>query len=140
MDYQKEAIRIRQEQNATCVALSATRTYESTLKGVAPILIPLEEDNEFFKGCSVSDRVIGKAAALLFIKAQIKELHAELISDHAVALLESYEIPYSYDKKVPYIINRDGTGMCPMEECVLELNDLEEGYVAVTQRIKELRK
>ena len=39
----------------------------------------------------------------------------------------------TYEKKVPYIINRAGDGQCPVEKCVQGIYDSKEAY----ERIKE---
>ena len=53
-------------------------------------------------------------------------------------LAEKYKIPYSYGTLAKEIINRDGTDMCPMEKTVLNIDDLDEAYVALDRKVKEL--
>ena len=48
------------------------------------------------------------------------------------------EIPFSYEKEVEYIINRTKTGMCPMEQTVLQIEDAEEAYEALKIKLAEL--
>ena len=38
-----------------------------------------------------------------------------------------YGIIYEYDTQVPLIINRKGTGICPMEDAVKDIEDPEKG-------------
>ena len=37
---------------------------------------------------------------------------------------------------VPYVINRKGDGMCPMEQSVLEIENVEEGYRILCEKAK----
>ena len=41
---------------------------------------------------------------------------------------------------VEYIINRDKTGMCPMEKAVLEVDEPNTAYVVLKKKIAEMRK
>ena len=107
----------------------------STKQGIAPILELMQLKIHFLNNASVADKVIGKAAALLLIKAGIKELYAGIISEHAVKVLEQNEITVQYDTIVPYIINRRGDGMCPMEASVLEIEEVNEAYEVLRNKM-----
>lgn len=123
---------------STCILIKGNQVFQSTLRGIAPILSKLEEDKIFLEGASAADKVIGKSAAMLLIYGHIKELHANVISEYAISLLEQYQIPYTFDKKVPYIMNREGNGMCPMEKSVLQISSPEEAYTVLKQMLGKL--
>lgn len=125
--------------NYTLVAYIDGNIYTSHLKGVAPVLNPMKENTDFFKNAIVVDRVVGKAAAMLFAKSDIQRLHTHIISFHAIEILDQYHIECSYDECVDYIINRQGNGMCPMEKTVLHIDDLDEAFVALCQKQEELK-
>jgi len=40
-------------------------------------------------------------------------------------------VEVSYGSLVPYIVNRDKTGCCPMEQAVKDATDVEVGYQSV---------
>ena len=107
--------------------------HKSDEKGLAPILSCYQEDRSIFDGASIADKVIGKAAGLILIESNIKELYAELISDRAIEILDQANISYEYNKRVPEIRNRDNTGMCPMEELALDSSSADE----LVEKIKE---
>ena len=92
-------------------------------------------------GASVADRIVGRAAAMLFVKAGIKEAFSEVISKDAVKLLNDHGINCSWDVITDMIINRKGNGPCPMEKAVCELEDdeIELGYNKILQTLNELR-
>ncbi len=108
-------------------------------RGIAPMMGLLEEGRDL-SGYSAADKVVGKAAAMLFFKAHIKELYAETISKAAADFLLGKGLPFSYGKMTERIVNRDGTGWCPMESTVLTTDDAEEGYLLLKQRLASIKK
>lgn len=112
----------------TFVAWNGEKEFVSTLLGIAPVLSLIKNTPETLKGASVADKVIGKAAAMLMVYGGVSEIYADVVSEHALPVLERSGITLQYDKVVPYIINRAGTGMCPMEKKVLLIDDPEECF------------
>ncbi len=92
------------------------------------------------KGYSAADMIVGKAAAMLFVKAGICAVHGKVMSEAASEYLEAHHIPHSYDKLTEQIINRTGDNICPMEAAVANISDPEEGYNALFNKIQEMRK
>lgn len=121
--------------NNTCVSVKGDQVYQSDLKGIQPIISKLKEDPTFFEGAYVADVVIGKAAAMLLIYGRAHKIYARLISEHAIAILKEYQIPYEYDIVVPYIMNRKKDGICPMEDTVLNINDPKLAYDLLLKKI-----
>jgi len=123
--------------NFTLVAISSqNKVFTSFDRGVKPLLYLLENEKEFLKGASVADKVIGKAAALLMVLGEIKEVYTGIISEPAIKVFEKHNIPFFFDTKVERIINRKGDGLCPMETLCL---DVEEPMEA-EKRIKDFLK
>ena len=109
-------------------------------RGVKPILDWLHDEGAPLDGAFVADKVIGKAAALLMVKGGVKKVYGEVISAAAEGVFESHRLPYSYKTKVPYIINRVGDGMCPMENAVKDIADPDEAEAAVLKALDQLKK
>ena len=109
----------------------------SDKRGVAP-MVGFIRDGKDLHGYSAADKVVGKAAAMLFIKAGITALHAVALSKSAETLLKSHGVKVSCDTLTEYIINRDKTGMCPMEQTVLDTDDIETGTKLIMQRLDEM--
>ena len=109
----------------------------SRYHGVRPVLQFLSE-GDLLEDADVADRVIGKASAMLLIKGKVKSVYGQVMSEAAIQTLEAYGIPYSYGEKVPYIVNNDGTDMCPMEKTVRDIDSLEEAEIALRNKVKEL--
>ncbi|TAH72770.1 MAG: DUF1893 domain-containing protein [Anaerolineaceae bacterium] len=119
----------------TCVSVKGNQVYKSNLKGIMPIIGKLREDPSFFEGANLADVVIGKAAAMLLIYGKVGSIYTDLISEHAIEVLKKHLISFEYKKKVPYIMNRSRDGMCPMEQTVLDTEDIEDAYKRLLQKI-----
>lgn len=122
-------------ENHTCVLVCKEEVKTSDLSGIKPWLVWIEEDKESLKECSVADRCIGKAAAMLMVYAEVKEVYTYLISDPALAVFKQYQIPVTYEKKVENIINRTKTGICPMEELCLTIEEPETAYFKLKEKV-----
>ena len=88
-------------------------------------------------GYSAADCIVGKAAAMLFVKAGIVYVYGKTMSESGKAYLETHGIPCTYDVLTEKIINRQGTDICPMEKVVAGINDVEKGYEALRLRLEE---
>ncbi|MBS5113045.1 MAG: DUF1893 domain-containing protein [Coprobacillus cateniformis] len=127
-------------EDLTLVAQIQDTIYTSQLKGIAPLINPMKENQLFFKDAIVVDRVIGKAAAMLLALSQVQYIYAYVLSRKAREILDAYKIDYDYEKLADYIVNRDHTGMCPMEKTVYDMTDLNEALAALIQKQEELSK
>lgn len=123
--------------NSTIAVVSNGEVFTSQERGVKPLLHLLTEKKGFLKGASVADKVIGKAAALLMVLGEIKEVHTLIISEPAIKAFEKYNIPCFYDKKVDRIINRTGDGLCPMETLCLDVEKPKEAFEKITNFINK---
>ena len=110
----------------------------SDLRGVMPMLGFLRDGRDLSGFCA-ADRVVGRAAAMLFAKAGVRAVFAEVMSDGAVALLAAHGIDASCDVRTAAIENRQKTGLCPMESAVAGIEDIDAGIAAICRRAEELR-
>ncbi len=125
-----------EKSGAACIVAREGKTQSSWEKGVKPLIDWLGQGEKVFAGACVADKVVGKAAALLFIYGGVSRVHAQVISDHAAKAFQEHGVPYTFQEKVPYIINRTRTGMCPMEQKVLDICDPGEAYTILKQAVK----
>ena len=121
----------------TCAAFNGEKYIESFERGVRPLL-DLIDSQISLSGFSVADRVVGKAAAFLYLKLKAKEIYAGVISRPAVELLKNNGIPVKYDEQVEFIINRTNTGLCPMEESVLDAVNAEDAEKKIRAKLAAL--
>ena len=107
-------------------------------RGISPMMRFISEVRNL-SGYSVADVIVGKAAAMLFVKAGIVSVHGRVMSESGKAFLETHGIPCSHDVLTDRIINRKGTDICPMEKTVADIDDPETAYTALAKKIAELR-
>ena len=94
----------------------------------------------FSKGFSAADKVVGKAAAFLYVLLGVKEIYAHVISQTAMSVFKENHISFQYDISTDHIINRQGTGSCPMEEAVSGISRPEDAPEAIRRRLEELKR
>lgn len=91
-------------------------------------------------GAFIADKVVGKGAAALMVLGGVEGLFADVVSRPALELLAGAGIAVEYTVVVPGIMNRAGTGTCPVEqlcagaETAAECLPLIEGFM---QKMKE---
>ena len=137
MDGKELALSLLQEGN-TCALVGEGKTLCSTKRGVAPLLAWLEESQNC-QGMLAADKVVGRAAAFLYVLLGVKEVHALVISESAEEVFLRFGVPYSFKQKVPAIRNRAGDGFCPMEQAVLGIEEPTEALLAIKKRLSELQ-
>lgn len=95
-------------------------------RGVKDLYRLLAEEPEALRGASVADKVVGKGAAALMVLGGVSELYTPAISAPAVDLLKKAGVRITCVEIVPAIINRAGTGFCPVETLCLPCATAEE--------------
>ena len=121
----------------TCVICRGDETYTTTLRGVRPLLDYLEQGTDL-TGASAADKVVGKAAGLLYCLLHVRAVHARVMSKAAWRVLESHGIAVSCDNLVDAIENRSKTGMCPMEMATADVEDPALAPAAIRKKLAEL--
>ncbi len=89
---------------------------------------------------AAADKVVGNAAAFLYVLLHIGALHAEVLSHAALRTLQQHHIPVTYTTLTETIRNREQTGSCPMEAAVAGITDPQEAYTAIRKRLAEITK
>lgn len=122
----------------TCVVCREDSVYTATQRGVAPLLNWLEGGIDL-TDYSAADRVVGRGAAFLYCLLGIKEVYARVMSHPAAEVLRAHNISVSADTFVPGIINRAGTGPCPFEAAVMDIQDPEEALEAIRSKRRQMQ-
>ena len=118
----------------TLVFVKGNDIVDSTLSGIKPLINFLNEGKDL-SGYSLADKIVGKAQAMLAVRAGIAEIYTKVLSETGKEILDKYNIPYTYDVLTEQIINRKGTDICPMEKVVYDIDDIEEAYVALKEEV-----
>lgn len=133
----EQALSLFQGGEYSCVLCMGGITHTSKNNGISPLVDFLTAGIDL-SGFSAADKIVGKAAAMLFVFAGIKEGYASIISRQAIEVLEKYNVKYSYGTLAEVITNRTGTGLCPMEQAVRDIDDPTMALDAVKRALNEL--
>lgn len=124
--------------NYTCVVCKENNLYTTSHRGVAPLLNWLDSGTDL-TGFSAADRVVGRGAAFLYCLLGVKEVHARVMSYPAAEVLRSYGIKASADTFAAGIINRAGTGPCPFEAAVMDIQDAKIALIAIRNTRRQMQ-
>lgn len=105
------------DEQCSCVIRSSDGTVTICHeRGVKDLFRILTEKPGLLKSAFIADKVVGKGAAALMTAGGVRELYTDVISAPALELLEREGVAVDYARCVPNIINRAGTGICPVEQ------------------------
>ncbi|NLJ74289.1 MAG: DUF1893 domain-containing protein [Firmicutes bacterium] len=111
--------------------------YSGVEQRLLPLFKALEGLGERAWGSSVADKVIGRAAAMLLVCAEVKSCYSPLGSQGALEILQSNHIPAHFEEVVPQILDTSGLRTCPMERLVDGITDPAEGRLKLCQFFQE---
>lgn len=134
----EKAVALLNEGGYTCVLCKGDTIYSSKDRGVKPLL-GLLDDGIDVKGFSAADKVVGKAAALLYLLLGVETVYAGVISQAAKKPLEMNGVGVVFDTCVEAIRNRDNTGFCPMETSVWHCENPLEAVGLIKQKLAVLQ-
>lgn len=121
--------RLEDERLSLLILKDGAVIYSSRKGGIAPLLDAIEQLGlGRLSKSMVVDKIVGKAAALLIGYFKAEEVFAKLMSTEGARILSKEGIRFFSEETVQNIKNRDGTGICPFETLVLEVEDPQEAY------------
>ena len=120
-------------------AIVASNGYFSFDTGIKPVIYRINEDINYFKDLVVADKIVGKASAMLLCLSNVKEVYCVVLSKSGKEILDKYGVLYHYDNLVECIINKNGDDMCPMEKTVKDIDDLNEAYEALNNKLSSMK-
>lgn len=126
--------------NYSCVIRTAggeVRTFHR--RGVIDLFETYRDEPETLRGASLADKVVGKGAAALMALGGVSTVHADVISTPALQLLREAGVATRFGQEVPHIINRAGTGRCPLETACADLRTPAEIYPAIVAFVSNLQ-
>ena len=107
-------------------------------RGVSPLLRLYKAHKNEMAGGFIVDKVIGRAAAAIAINGKVRKVHGEVMSEDGKAFLEKHGIETSHTLLVPRILNRDRSGLCPLEKSVEGCNDPVLAQKKLEEKIREM--
>ncbi|MFC1982703.1 DUF1893 domain-containing protein [Chloroflexota bacterium] len=94
--------------------------FSSNKDGLLPLIDYIDKFATSHKQVGIFDKIMGNAVALLSIEAGCRKVYSPIGSELAIRTLENYGIEYHLNEVVPYIQNRSGEDMCPMEKLSID--------------------
>jgi hypothetical protein len=113
--------------------------YESDGRGIYPLYMAVKKCGDDMKDASAADKVIGRGAARLYKFSGIKSIFAYLISEGTKEVLIESNIAFETEKTVPFIKNREGTGMCPVETLSYESETFDDLMKRIEAFLKQIK-
>ncbi len=127
-----------EEGKYTLVLVKGEKVITSYERGVKPLLGLLDEGKDV-RGFTAADRIVGKAAAFLYVLLGVKAVYANVLSILAEGVLLGHGIAVEGQTRTERIINRAGDGFCPMETAVENITDPTQAYRAIKAKLNEMK-
>ena len=107
-----------------CAADGGELVYRLTGRGISALLTAVEEECVVSHGpLDWGDKLVGRAAALLFALVHPRSVFALTMSAGAQDVLRTAGIPFACDAAILDVLNQTGTGPCPMETAVSGIDE-----------------
>ena len=111
------------------------RTFDG--RGVSDLMDIYRNEPSLLKGALVADKVVGSAAAAVYVMGGITELYAATLSRRALAMLNRARISVSYGELVPNISNNAKNGVCPLDEACAKAKTPEECIKILSEKFQK---
>jgi len=108
-------------------------------RGVGPLMRLLDAQPQWLKGALLVDSVVGRTAAAAAVKGGVAKVFARTASEGASKILAAANLPLEAKVVVPHIMNRDLTGVCPIEAATQALDTPEAILAAARKALDDLR-
>lgn len=137
----RQAVEEIKKEECCCVVIQKGRVVTKCMgMGITPILDLLEREPELLENSIVVDKIVGKAASMLFVLGKVSAVHGVLMSKSAEQYLKNKGVYISCERCIDVISNRTGDGICPLEKSVKDISDEKEAYEVLKQTMVKLRK
>ena len=108
----------------SCIAAKDEKIiFSKQQRGILPLIDLNDYNPETLSGAQLFDKIIGRAAAMIAVNCGCFYVYGEVMSQGAFEILAKNNIAFEYGTQVKIINNRENTGMCPIEESVLNIEN-----------------
>ncbi len=126
---------IRSGEATLCAVADGALVYQLTGRGIGALVTAVEKERAASHGAlDWGDKLVGRAAALLFTLVRPRSVFALTMSTGAQDVLRAADIPFTCDAVIVDVLNRAGTGPCPMEAAVSSIGD----PLAALEKLKQV--
>lgn len=130
----KQLLQLLNENNLSLVVSNDDSISTYSRSRVDDLMDLNTNEPERLKGAVVADKRIGNAAAVLLAYGGVREVHTNYITHHGREILEKAGVRYFAADEAEMILNRDGSGQCPMDASLNDVLDPAEGYAVLRQK------
>ena len=99
--------------------------------GIYPLFQAIVSLGDGLHGATIADKIIGSAAAMLCLYAQIASVYADIASTGALAMLKEKGVIITSKNEVSHIFNYDGSDLCPFEKLALSASSPSQLFSAL---------
>jgi len=132
--------KIKKGESALIVLNSSGRILlDDKRTGVAAAIEFYQTQGQIPQDIFVFDKVVGKGAAAIFALCGAEYVYGQIMSSHAIDMFEGVDIDWECDKEVDVIIGKNNLPICPIEDCVLNIDDPNLTYEAILKKLKSLK-
>ena len=115
---------IRSGDATLCAVGGGALVCRLTGRGIRALLLAVEKERVVSHGpLDWGDKLVGRAAALLFTLVRPRSVFALTMSTGAQDVLRTASISFACDSVILDVLNRTGTGPCPMEAAVCGIDE-----------------
>lgn len=132
------AIDLLHREDLTCVICGREETMKFRLRGIRPMTDTLRDRPAVLNGAYIADRIIGKAAAMLAVAGGAHAVYGEVMSEAGLQMLLEHGVEARYGTLTSAILNRENTGLCPMEQTVQTIDDPQAALPALLKTLELL--
>jgi len=136
----KQAIDMIDGGEASLVIIKQRKIVHTDIRtGISAVLDLLENSPDLLDKSIVIDKVVGKAAASLFILGKAGFVYGLIMSRPAKSLLDEANSGNRHNVLVDVIQNRTKTGVCPIEQSIYDIFNPNDAITAIKERLEQLR-
>lgn len=136
-----KALDLIKKDKASCVLIKNNEIVHIEIgMGISPILYSYMTYPDLFEDAIIVDKIVGKAAAVISILGKSKETIGLTMSDSAIEYLLNNGNKFRFVNYVQKIQNRERTGICPIEQSVLNIDNPAEAFLSLLNRLQTLKK
>ena len=113
--------------------------FQTRRQGITGFLEAIERLDKNLISSSAADKIVGVAAAMLCVYAEVASVFALTISEEGIKVLKDNNIKYRFEKTVQNILNRDKKDVCPFEKLALNSVSPDEAYVKLKSFASQMK-
>lgn len=123
----------------SCVLVKGDLVQTSRERGISALLKFIDNENDY-TNYAAADKIVGKAAALLYSYMKVGTLYAKVIAEKALQVCNKNGIVTEYEIITPEILSRTGDGRCPMEKIVENIEDPSSAVETLKNALEKMKK